>query len=131
MSPVRFVFHAFKMCFCIKYLKVCVWAYIHTYIYKIMCLYEHVSWIDLLWFGLEIAIMCSQIAYYICPVYNFSSKFVTVCSVPSVCEHALSLQRIQIFACGNKLIWFCVLSTILMKIQIVTYIYGTLQLLDF
>lgn len=87
MSSVCFVFHAFKMCFYIKYLSVCI----YTYIYKIMCLYEHVSWIDLLWFGLEIAIMCSQIAYYICPVYGFFSKFVTVCCVPSVCEHALSL----------------------------------------
>lgn len=45
VSSVCFVFRAFKMCFYIKYLKVC--AYIH--IYKIMCLYEHVSWIDLLW----------------------------------------------------------------------------------
>lgn len=104
----------------------------HIDTYIILCLYEHISWIDLLWFVLEIAFMCSQTAYCICPVYNFSSRFVTVCSVPSMCEHAHSLQHIPIFTRQNKFIGlFCVLSTILLKIQIVTNVSGTLQLPDF
>lgn len=61
---------------------------ISMYIYKPTCLYEHVSWIALLCFGLEIAIMSSQIAYYICPVSSFPSRFVTACSVLTAFEHA-------------------------------------------
>lgn len=49
-----------------------------------------------------------------------------------MCEHAHSLQHIPIFTRQNKFIGlFCVLSTILLKIQIVTNVSGTLQLPDF
>lgn len=61
----------------------------------------------------------------------FCCKCIAVCSVPSKYVSMCCLfNTVRFFAWGNKYICFCVLSAILMKIQIVTYIYRTLQLLD-